>query len=239
MNTLIDNIATGWPAPGYLDIDGTNYQRIRHVDGGDLVARRITWLRKQFPGGRPGPGNFRPQPYEQLTRALRESGLTREADEIAVEKIRMRLAARVDQPWKRLFPRLLMLISHHGYSTSRAVYTFIIFVLFGAVMYTAAVGSFDQPFFPFEQPPEPTSYVLPFGFGEVAVPLGCPGLDTLHYALDFALPVINLGQDSFCRFVPIGPSRWLWLTLHSLYGLFGAGLSAVVVLTLTGVLRRD
>ena len=239
MNTLIDNIATGWPAPGYLDIDGAIYQRIRHVDGGDLVARRITWLRKQFPGGRPGPGNFRPQPYEQLTRALRESGLTREADEIAVEKIRMRLAARVDQPWKRLFPRLLMLISHHGYSTSRAVYTFIIFVLFGAVMYTAAVGSFDQPFFPFEQPPEPTSYVLPFGLGEVAVPLGCPGLDTLHYALDFALPVINLGQDSFCRFVPIGPSRWLWLILHSLYGLFGAGLSAVVVLTLTGVLRRD
>jgi len=239
MNTLIDHMGTGWPAPGYLDIDGATYQRIRHVDGGDLVARRITWLRKQFPGGRPCPGNFRPQPYEQLTRALRESGLTREADEIAVEKIRMRLAARVDQPWKRLFPLLLMLISHHGYSTSRAVYTFIIFVLFGALMYTAAVSSFDQPFFPFEQPPEPTSYVLPLGLSEVAVPLGCPGLDTLHYALDFALPVINLGQDSFCRFVPTGQYRWLWLILHSLYGLFGAALSAVVVLTLTGVLRRD
>ena len=239
MNTLIDHTGTGWPAPGYLDVDGASYQRIRHVDGGDLVARRKAWLRKQFPGGRPGPGNFRPQPYEQLTRALRDSGLTREADEIAVEKIRMRLAARVDQPWKRLFPRLLMLISHHGYSTSRAVYTFLLFVLLGAVMYTVAVSSFGQPFFPFEQAPEPTSYVLPFGLGEVAVPLGCPGLDTLHYALDFALPVINLGQDSFCRFVPDGPSRWLWLILHSLYGLFGAGLSAVVVLTLTGVLRRD
>ncbi len=239
MNTLIDKMETGWPAPGYLDIDGATYQRIWHADGGDLVASRIKWLRKQFPGGRPSPENFRPQPYEQLTRALRESGLTREADEIAVEKIRMRLAAGVDQPWKRLFPRLLMLISHHGYSTSRAVYTFIIFVLFGALVYTAAVSNFGQEFFPFEQPPEPTSYALPFGFGEVAVPLGCPGLDTLHYAFDFALPVINLGQDTFCRFVPNGPSRWLWMIFHSLYGLFGGALSAVVVLTLTGVLRRD
>jgi len=51
--------------------------------------------------------------------------------------------------------------------------------------------------------------------------------------------VINLGQDTFCRFVPEGPARWLWLTLHSLFGIFGAALSAVVILTLTGLLRRD
>jgi hypothetical protein len=106
-------------------------------------------------------------------------------------------------------------------------------------MYTLAVNNFDQAFFPFEQPPEPTNYTLPFGLGEVDVPLGCPGLDTLHYALDFALPVIDIGQDSFCRFVPDGPARWFWLALHSLFGLFGAALSAVVILTLTGVLRRD
>jgi hypothetical protein len=132
-----------------------------------------------------------------------------------------------------------MLISHHGYSTSRAVFSFLLFVILGAVMYTVAVSNFGQPFFPFEQPPEPTTYVLPIGLGTVDAPLGCPGLDTIQYALDFAIPVINLGQDTFCRFVPVGPARWLWLTLHSLYGVFGAALGAVVVLTLTGVLRRD
>ncbi len=190
-------------------------------------------------GGRPDASTYRPQPYEQLTRVLRDSGLSREADAIAVEKIRMRLAARVDSPWQRFFPNLLMLISHHGYSTSRAVVSFLLFVLLGAAMYTLAVKGFGQPFHPFEQPPEPTTYILPFAQGEVAVPLGCPGLDTLHYALDFALPVINIGQDTFCRFVPSGTARWLWLTLHSLFGLLGACLSAVVVLTLTGLLRRD
>lgn len=239
MNTLIDHSDSGWPAPGYLDLDGTSYERIRHVDGGDLVATRIAWLKRQFADGCPDASTYRPQPYEQLTRALRDSGLVREADAIAVEKIRMQLAARVDPAWRRLFPHLLMLISHHGYSTSRAVYSFLVFVLLGAAMYTVAVLNFGQPFFPFEQPPEPTSYIMPFGLGEVAAPLGCPGLDTLHYAFDFALPVIDLGQDSFCRFVPTGPARWFWLALHSLYGLFGAALSAVVVLTLTGVLRRD
>jgi hypothetical protein len=151
----------------------------------------------------------------------------------------MRLAARVDPPWHRVFPRLLMLLSHHGYSTGRAVCSFLIFVMLGAAMYTVAVRDFGQPFFPFEQPPEATLYTLPLGLGDVAAPLGCPGLDTLHYALDFALPFINLGQDTFCRFVPNGSARWLWLALHNLYGLLGAALSAVVVLTLTGLLRRD
>jgi hypothetical protein len=239
MNTLLLHVGTGWPAPGYLDIDGMSYQRVRHVDGGDPVTAGKTWLRRQFVDCQPDAATYRPQPYEQLTRVFRDSGLTREADAIAVEKIRMRLEARVESPWLRVFPHLLMLVSHHGYSTSRAVFAFLAFVTLGAVMYTAAIGIFEQPFFPFEQPPEPTTYILPIGLGTVDAPLGCPGLDTVQYALDFALPVINLGQDTFCRFVPEGPARWLWLTLHSLFAILGAGLSAVVVLTLTGLLRRD
>ena len=66
-----------------------------------------------------------------------------------------------------------------------------------------------------------------------------PGLDVLHYALDAALPLIDLSQDLRCRFTPEGPARGFWLLLHSLYIIAGAALSAVVVLTLTGVLRQD
>jgi hypothetical protein len=61
----------------------------------------------------------------------------------------------------------------------------------------------------------------------------------MHYALDAALPVIDLAQDMRCRFTPEGPLRWFWLLLHSAYVIIGAALSAVVVLTLTGVLRQD
>jgi uncharacterized protein YjbI with pentapeptide repeats len=239
VNALFDNIETGWPAHGFLDLDGAAYDRIRHVRGDQLTARRLAWLRRQFPDGRPDATSFRPQPYEQLSRVLRQQGLAREANEVAVEKICMRLAARVDRPWARLFPNLLMLISQHGYSTSRAVLSFLVFVLLGTAMYATALFVFQQPFVPVESPPEPVTYRLVFGLAQLTTTAGCPGLDVVHYALDAALPVIDVGQDQRCRFTPEGPVRWLWLLLHSIYVIAGAALSAVVVLTLTGVLRQD
>lgn len=239
LNGILDDPATGWPAPGFLDLEDVTYERLRSLDGGDVVAQRTAWLRLQYPHGQPTPATFRPQPYEELSRVLRQHGQAREADAIAVEKIRMRLAARADPGWARLFPRLLMLISHHGYSSSRAVLSFLVFVLFGAVMYAAALWGFGQGFVPYEAEAEPVEYVLPFDLARVPAERGCPGLDVLHFALDAALPVIGLGQDNYCRFEPHGPWRWLWLLLHSVYVLAGTALSAVVVLTLTGVLRRD
>jgi hypothetical protein len=239
LNIILANTKTGWPAAGFLDLDGATYSRIRHVGLEGITEQSIRWLRLQFPNGQPTRKRFRPQPYEQLTRVMRQHGQAREADAIAVEKIRMRLASGVDKPWARLFPRLLMLISHHGYSTSRAVLSFMVFVLLGTLMYATALFGFDQPFVPVDNPPEAVTYEFAFGLAQNSTALGCPGLDPLHYALDTAMPVIDLGQDQVCRFRPEGPLRWLWLMLHSFYAVAGAALSAVVVLTLTGVLRRD
>ena len=239
VNALFDNIESGWPAEGFLDLDGVTYNRIRHVTGDQLTEKRLAWLRRQFPDGKPDPASFRPQPYEQLSQVLRQHGLTREANSVAVEKIRMRLAARVDSPAARIFPNLLMLISQYGYSTSRAVMSFLIFVLLGAAMYATALYGFEQSFVPVEHDPEPVTYRSVFGLAEVSMDKGCPGLDVVHFALDAALPVIDLGQDMRCRFTPEGPGRWIWLLLHSLFVVAGAALSAVVVLTLTGVLRQD
>jgi hypothetical protein len=239
VNSILDNIETGWPAPGFLDLEGATYERIRHVSSGDLTAKRSAWLRRQFPDGIPSAASFRPQPYEQLSRVLRQHGLTREANSIAVEKIRMRLKARVEKPWARVFPNLLMLISQHGYSTNRAVLSFLAFVLFGTMMYATALFGFGQPFLPVETDPAPVTYEFAFGLLQATTDRGCPGLHVMHYALDAALPVIDLAQDLRCRFSPEGPLRWFWLLLHSLYVITGAALSAVVVLTLTGVLRQD
>jgi len=239
VSSVLDATETGWPAPGFLELDGLSYERIRHVGSGDLAAKRIAWLRRQFPDEVPSAATFRPQPYEQLSRVLRQHGLAREANAIAVEKIRMRLEARVDGRWARIFPRLLMLISHHGYSSSRAVLSFLIFVLLGTAMYAMALFGFGQPFLPVEGDPEPVVYEFALGAARATTEHGCPGLHVMHYALDAALPVIDLGQDLRCRFSPDGPLRWFWLLLNSLYVITGAALSAVVVLTLTGVLRQD
>ena len=239
VSVILDDVETGWPAAGFLDIEGLTYSRIRHLDGSDVISTRIAWLRRQFPERVPDPASFRPQPYEQLARVLRQNGLAREANAIAVEKIRMRLAARVDARWSRVFPRLLMLVSQHGYSTSRAMVSFLIFVLLGTAMYATALFAFQQPFVPIENPPEPITYEFAFGLLQAATERGCPGLDVLHFAFDAAMPVIDLGQDLRCRFTPEGPIREIWLMLHSVYVVIGAALAAVVVLTLTGLLRQD
>lgn len=239
LNAVIDNLDSSWPAHGYLDLEGATYERLGNAVGRELVAGRLAWLRRQFPGGRPTAETFRPQPYEELSRVLRRHGQTQEADAIAIEKIRMRLAARIDRPWARVVPNLLMLVSHHGYSTIRAMASFVIFVLLGALMYSVALWGFDQPFLPFQVSPEPVEYVFPFDLVRVKAEQGCPGLNVFEYALDVALPVIDLGEDTYCRFAPDGPWRWVWTLLHSFYVLVGTALSAVVVLTLTGVLRRD
>lgn len=239
VTSILDNSETGWPAHGFLDLDGATYLRCQHIEGGSVVARRIAWLRRQYPDGVPDAASFRPQPYEQLTRVLRNHGQSQEANAIAVERIRARLAARVDRPAARLLSSLLMLVSKYGYSTSRAIASFLVFVLLGSVLYATAILAFQQPFVPVENPPEPVTYTLAFGLAKTTVQQGCPGLDVLHYALDAALPVIDLAQDQRCRFTPTGPWRPLWLMLHSAYVIIGTALSAIVVLTLTGVLRQD
>jgi hypothetical protein len=116
--------------------------------------------------------------------------------------------------------------------------SFVIFVMLGALMYSIAVW-LRTAVHPFEISPEHVEYVLPFNLARVVTDRGCPGLNVFEYALDVALPLINLGQDTYCRFAPEGPWRWVWSLLHSIYVLVGTALSAVVVLTLTGVLRRD
>ncbi len=240
VTVLIDNPETGWPEPGFLEIEGISYTNVfdMTLSGGD-AAQRIEWLRRQFPNGVATCATFRPQPFEQLSKVMRDSARTREADEIAVEKIRARLEAKVDPGAARILPRILMFVSLHGYSSGRATLSFASFIALGAVFYALALFVFGQPFLPVEIDPAPTRYLLPFGLAARDVQEGCPGLNLFVFALDSALPVVDLGQSSYCRFAPQGAGAGVWTMLHAAFVLTGAALSAIVILTLTGVLRRD
>lgn len=88
--TLADDM-TSWP-PGRFALDGLRYQRIGSAVIG--AEARIAWLESQIPDdvGR----NFRPQPWEQLIRVLREMGHAREATVVAIAKQQaMRRTGRV------------------------------------------------------------------------------------------------------------------------------------------------
>ncbi len=239
VGSIADDPETGWPAHGYLDLDGLSYTHLRTRSGGDIATVRLKWLRRQYEKGKPRTDTFRPQPFEELARMLRMHGRAEEADHVAIEKIRMRLAAKVGEKRARYLPHLLMVLSHHGYSSSRALFSFIVFILLGTAFYAIALWGFDQPFLPVELAPVPTHYAIFSNWIVSDHDQGCPGLALPQYALDVALPVVDLGQSSLCRFAPQGGVLWIWQALHALYAIFGAALSAIVVLTFTGVLRRD
>ena len=239
IGTIADDPDTGWPAQGFLDLDGLSYTHLRTRTGGDIAAVRLKWLRRQYANGKPSSITYRTQPFEELARMLRAHGRAEEADAIAIEKIRMRLYAKVGEKHARFLPHLLMGLSQHGYSSSRALLSSGMFILLGTLFYTIALWGFDQPFLPVELAPVPTHYTIFSDWAVTDHAQGCPGLALPQYALDVALPVIELGQTSLCRFAPQGGFMWVWLALHALYAIFGAALSAIVILTLTGVLRRD
>src|SRR5262249_22569258 len=69
--------STSWPDRGLLILQGLTYEGIA---GATDSETRLEWLNRQ------PRGQFRPQPYEQLIRILREMGHDRDAQKIAIAK---------------------------------------------------------------------------------------------------------------------------------------------------------
>jgi hypothetical protein len=100
----LEDDKTGWPSPGNLHLDGFIYDRIssdntnprdrlrwlrlqnppepgrlrRFLHGVLYGGRRLTWRQEDWP-------DFRPQPYQQLSKALREVGDNAGAKRVLVE----------------------------------------------------------------------------------------------------------------------------------------------------------
>jgi hypothetical protein len=70
------------PPPWYLGLDGFTYQRIS--DAPTDARSRIAWLRSQIPEHL--TTDFRPQPWEQCIKVLREMGHPEEARRVAMAK---------------------------------------------------------------------------------------------------------------------------------------------------------
>jgi hypothetical protein len=103
--TLIDD-SKCWQAGGHV-LDGLLYDRIT---GPTDAASRIAWLKSQRPDHL-DTRDWKPQPWEQLIKVLREMGHPGAAAEVAMEKQRMMRAAgqigtrqpntRFKQRWRR------------------------------------------------------------------------------------------------------------------------------------------
>jgi hypothetical protein len=80
-----------------LILDNFTYDRFAH--GAPTVAKqRLAWLRLQ-PAAHLG-AEFRPQPFEQLVKVLRETGHEADAREVIIAKLRNRRSARLRKIWR-------------------------------------------------------------------------------------------------------------------------------------------
>ena len=137
IGTLADGDLTVWQSGGHF-LDGFRYDRIFDVTNAD---RRIAWLRQQR--GTHLTRAFKPQPWEQLIKVLRDMGHPYDAGEVAIAKQeQLRAAGKIKGPVRQALHRLYGAFTGYGYRPLRLVYSAGVIWFVASLLYAhaAAIG---------------------------------------------------------------------------------------------------
>ena len=137
IGTLVDGDLTVWQSGGHI-LDGFRYDRIIDVTDAD---RRIAWLRQQR--GTHLTSEFKPQPWEQLIKVLRDMGHPYDAGEVAIAKQeQLRAAGKIKGPVRQALHRLYGAFTGYGYRPLRLVYSAGVIWFLASLLYAhaAAIG---------------------------------------------------------------------------------------------------
>jgi hypothetical protein len=227
---LDDDVKTGWGVEGAaLGLDGFSYDRIENAD--DRWRQRLAWIRR-------GRSRFVAQPYAQLARVYARAGRREDARRVLLAQRDMGALHDSPGPFSWALSSLFGLVAGYGLAPVRAARALMLFFALGV----AGVFAMNAQ-------------------GALVTPQGraCNGaVEPALYALDVALPVIDLGQEQRCApgrtaraelpaGVAVGETDWrmfegaaLWKWAQALYAVLGAILAALAVITFSGALRpRD
>ncbi|MEZ5773450.1 MAG: hypothetical protein R3D33_01695 [Hyphomicrobiaceae bacterium] len=287
--TLNDQAGTNWGADVGLKLDGLIYGHLAHHTSGidlpttfpwigRLTARlvgsrsatgaraRRMWLALQYPSGRATPGTFLPQPFEQLASVLAAQGAGRDARSILSYKMRLE-SMGVSLLFKPIY-WLYGLFFRYGLSPRRALLTFLLFILVGAVGAGLAAKRdllvLDaMPVTVAVTPEGPASLIADTRRAVVEdAPCGSE-ITPWVYAVDLAIPILDLHEETRCNLRAARPDdpvvmtlRWpsliegrllasheirgpdIWRFAKAIYALLGWLVTSLALLTVTGVLRR-
>lgn len=218
VGTLCDDAASWRSAAGRLALDGFTYGRLAGFAPTD-AATRIAWLMQQRPDFL--KADFRPQPWEQLVKVLREMGHPNEARQVAIEKQKMlRRAGRV-KPSAWPFHWLYGLLVGYGYLPVRLLGFMAAAWLAFAVLFHGTWALAEDP-----------AFVRVRGAAlaaETSRPPFVPGL----YSLDALLP-IDLGQQQLWR--PAAPAMRLAVTVETIFGWIA---SLLLLAVLGNLVKKD
>jgi hypothetical protein len=230
---LDDDVKTGWGIDATrLGLEGFAYGRIDSPD--ERWRQRLAWLKRSRRDGE----RFSPQPFTHAAHVYARAGRREDARRILLAQHDMRTLAASAGPITWALSSLFGLIAGYGLAPIRVVRALVLFLALGV----AGVLTMNAQ-------------------GALVTPEGraCNGaVEPALYAIDVALPVIDLGQESRCapgrtaraelsQGVAIGESDWrvfegvaVWRWAHALYAMLGAILAALAVITFSGVMKpRD
>lgn len=236
-----------WPAHS-LFLDGFCYDRIS--GGVSSAEARIRWLKKQTP--RDLGAEFKPQPWEQLIKVLREMGHTEEATDIAISKRKLwgRSGELKGLRWLAHF--LYGVFAVYGYRPTRTMLWVVGVMVYFAGFYQVAQGLFG-PVAPAVQlssaleicggPAEPRT--VRWTSSDCPLPPEYTTFQPLIYSADLILPFVDLQQEKdWAPILHSEPSRWnlaghflrvmMWFEI-----IFGWLMSLLLLAALGRVLNKD
>jgi hypothetical protein len=220
---LIYDDEMSWPEPGYLQIDGLEYEGFE----GDLVPltakARLSWVRRMLP-------EFRPQPYEQLAKVFSHLGMDNEATDILIAKEDDRLRYTGPRPLQRFGRYILRYTIAYGYRPWLALIWAMGFLIVGALIFQAAyVHGLIVP--------ASAEVLVSEGYiKHRALPPDYPPFEGWAYALDTFLPLVSLFMEEYWipdGSQPLGAAVRFYLWIHITAGwllssLFAGGLLGLV-----------
>ena len=178
---------------------------------------------------------FAAQPFGEIARAYARCGRREDARRISLAQHDLNTRKASSGPLTWALSSLFGLVAGYGLAPIRVVRALVLFLALGVagVLTMNAQGAL----------------VRPDG-------AACNGaIEPALYAIDVALPVIDLGQESRCApgraadatlsaGAPIAGSSWrmfegaaIWTWAQALYTVLGAILSALAVITFSGVMK--
>ena len=137
IGTLADGDLAVWQSGGHF-LDGFHYDRIIEVTDAD---RRIAWLQQQR--GTHLTSEFKPQPWEQLIKVLRDMGHPYDAGEVAIAKQKqLRAAGKIKGSVRQALHGLYGAFTGYGYRPLRLVYSAGAIWFLASLLYAhaAAIG---------------------------------------------------------------------------------------------------
>ncbi len=221
--------ADSWPERGNLDLDGFVYTRIA-TDPIDAKSR-LDWLARQ------PADQFKPQPYQQLAKVLREAGDNVGARRvlIAMENSRHdygKLGA-LARPWHWV----LWATIGYGYRPWLALCWGIGIVMFGFLLF--GLGYYEGAITPSDKDAYCTFAAHDTNLHHGNPPPYYPRFSPLVYSLDTFLPIISFGQKDHWMPNP-NTGRWgYWLRVYQWIFHVGLGwvLTTLFVAGLTPIVR--